>query len=349
VWPEVEPIAGTPNTIAREAAEAAQNGARVLVIRNKVDDCIDTQKKLIDHLGANSSHLFRVNGKPVPHHSRFAPADRKQLDNQIETLFGGDEDEERSASDGVVAVATQTVEQSLDIDADLMITDLCPIDVLLQRIGRLHRHDRDRPEGFEKTRCIVVVPDNRDLTPHIDEDEHYANGPHGLGTVYRDLRVLEATWQILNGAVERPWSIPENNRKLVERGTHPDRLYALAEEQGELWQKHHRWVWAQRRAEKQASGLVALERGTDFGEQGFADDLEKVRTRLGDDDIHVDLPEPEHGPFGEVDELTLPGWWFEGDPEVEKGEVVNRVDDGFEFSFAGTTFRYDQLGIMKTK
>ena len=347
VWPEVEPISGAPETIACRAADAAGDGARVLVIRNKVDDCIETQKRLIRHLGREDSRLFRVDGKPVPHHSRFAPDDRKQLDDRIESTFGGDEDEERSVSDGVVAVATQTVEQSLDIDADLMITDLCPIDVLLQRLGRLHRHDRDRPEGFEKTRCIVVVPEERDMRPYIDEDEHHANGPHGLGTVYRDLRVLEATWQILDGDIEKPWHIPRDNRKLVERGTHPDRLYALAEEQGELWQKHHSWVWAQRRAEEQASGLVALERESDFGEQGFADDLRKVRTRLGEDDIHVDLPEPEAGPFGEVDELTLPGWWFDEDPEEEEGEVTSRFKRGFSFSFAGRRFQYDRLGLSR--
>jgi CRISPR-associated endonuclease/helicase Cas3 len=165
--------------------------------------------------------------------------------------------------------------------------------------------------------------------------------------VYRDLRVLEATWQILDGDIEKPWHIPRDNRKLVERGTHPDRLYALAEEQGELWQKHHSWVWAQRRAEEQASGLVALERESDFGEQGFADDLRKVRTRLGEDDIHVDLSEPEAGPFGEVDELTLPGWWFDEDPEEEEGEVTSRFKRGFSFSFAGRRFQYDRLGLSR--
>lgn len=346
VWPEVQPIANKPQTIARRAAEAAEEGARVLVIRNKVDDCIETQRKLVDHLGSKNSHLFTVDGHPVPHHSRFAPEDRKQLDDRIEEAFGEDESDQ-TGTDGVVAVATQTVEQSLDIDADLMITDLCPIDVLLQRIGRLHRHERDRPSGFEKTRCIVIVPDDRDLRQHIHEAKHWARGPHGLGTVYKDLRVLEATWQILEGDVDRPWEIPDDNRRLVERGTHPDRLFDLVRERGGLWEDHHDWVWAQRTADEQASELVELERSRSFGDQGFADDLEKVQTRLGEDDVHVDLPEPEMGPFGEVGELTLPGWVFKESPEEDEGEVIERFEGGFQFSFAGRTFRYDQFGLSE--
>ncbi|MGH7041897.1 MAG: hypothetical protein ACREFY_07180 [Acetobacteraceae bacterium] len=59
----------------------------------------------------------------------------------------------------MVTVATQTAEQSLDIDADVMITDLCAADVLLQRIGRLHRHARRRrPHGFDAARAIVLAP-----------------------------------------------------------------------------------------------------------------------------------------------------------------------------------------------
>src|SRR5699024_753220 len=63
--------------------------------------------------------------------------------------------------DRLIVVGTQVLEQSLDIDFDFLATELCPMDLLLQRIGREHRHPgRFRPAPLETARCVVLVPED---------------------------------------------------------------------------------------------------------------------------------------------------------------------------------------------
>lgn len=152
---QVEPLPAIaePETIARTALAAAHAGARVLVIRNTVGDAIATRLAL-EELAPGDAVQFTLNGLPTLHHGRFAREDRRLLDAAVEARLG----KAVARDSGLVVVGTQTLEISLDIDADLLITDLAPVDVLLQRIGRLHRHDRPRPAGFETPRCVVLAP-----------------------------------------------------------------------------------------------------------------------------------------------------------------------------------------------
>lgn len=87
-------------------------------------------------------------------HSRFLAPDRLEHEQEILRRVGKNTDAQMRR--GVLVIGTQVLEQSLDLDFDLLITDLCPMDLLLQRIGRLHRHTRIRPQGLEVPRCLVM-------------------------------------------------------------------------------------------------------------------------------------------------------------------------------------------------
>ncbi len=75
-------------------------------------------------------------------HARFALIDRLRIGETVMRQFGPDST--AKSRQGRLVIATQVVEQSLDVDFDDLVTDLAPIDLILQRAGRLQRHKRDR-------------------------------------------------------------------------------------------------------------------------------------------------------------------------------------------------------------
>ncbi|CAN5241050.1 CRISPR-associated helicase/endonuclease Cas3 [soil metagenome] len=333
-----------PREAAARAITAARHGARVLVIRNTVTAALEVFAA-VKEAGAQNL-LWHVAGEPALHHSRFAPEDRKLLDDEVEkTLFP--KLEERS-SDGVIVIGTQTLEQSLDIDADILITDLCPVDVLLQRIGRLHRHDLPRPAAFEAPVCVILAPElglARLAAPAFE------NGLGMLkdgGGVYRNLHACELTRRLI---LDRPeWAIPAMNRFLVESATHPDKIDALNAEMGAAWEHYWNTIYGKDIAETGAARHVALPVETPFAEVLFASDQEKIRTRLGAEGAIIRFSEPVRGPFGqEISSVTLPAHWSHGmevdeplTPSVDDDSVVNvAVEENY--------FHYDREGLKRGK
>ncbi len=116
--------------------ERAQHNECVLWIRNTVDEAQQTfgQLKSVNREGGPEIALL---------HSRFPQFRREELETDWIDRLG--KDGSRRPQNGCVLVSTQVAEQSVDIDADLLITDLAPTDMLLQRLGRLWRHERQRP------------------------------------------------------------------------------------------------------------------------------------------------------------------------------------------------------------
>jgi CRISPR-associated endonuclease/helicase Cas3 len=150
-----------------EVAQAAKSGACVLVIRNTVALAQETYRILKEVCLQCGIEFGLI-------HSRYTQADRAQNETLWTGLLG--RDGSLRPRQGAILVGTQVLEQSLDIDADLLVTDLAPTDLILQRIGRLHRHQRPRPEGCETPRCILLRPDvdwsasraevEKNLSPH---------------------------------------------------------------------------------------------------------------------------------------------------------------------------------------
>jgi CRISPR-associated endonuclease/helicase Cas3 len=124
--------------------DAVTRGARVVWIRNTV-----TQAQAAWETACSLAPDARV----LLFHARMRGGDRQRVERAVLDRFG-----RNGPAEGALLIATQVVEQSLDLDFDWMVTDLAPIDLMLQRVGRLHRHQRPRPQGFATPRLLVVAP-----------------------------------------------------------------------------------------------------------------------------------------------------------------------------------------------
>ena len=102
------------------------------------------------------------------YHAQYIMSDRGSKEETLLERIGNNSTPE--SRQGLVVIGTQVLEQSLDIDFDLLITDICPMDLLLQRIGRLHRHSRKRPDEFNQPVCYVLA----------DEYENDNSGSKGI-------------------------------------------------------------------------------------------------------------------------------------------------------------------------
>ena len=148
-------------TAETRALSAAKKGAAVLVICNAVDEAIAVHESLANQVdNLDRVHLF---------HARFAQGDRQDIEEDVLRRFGRDANAMDRA--GHILVATQVVEQSLDLDFDLVISDLAPVDLIIQRAGRMWRHlDKRPPESrpVESPHTLIVSPD-----PDQVEDQNW--------------------------------------------------------------------------------------------------------------------------------------------------------------------------------
>ncbi len=131
-------------------------------------------------------------------HARFPFSYRKAIEEQILARFDKDG---AHRPERAIVVATQVIEQSLDLDFDAMLSDLAPVDLLLQRAGRLHRHQReDRPEHLADPTLMLTRPDIQEEMPVWNNDK-YVYEPYVLLRTY--LAIKECM------AIEVPGDVPQ--------------------------------------------------------------------------------------------------------------------------------------------
>ena len=120
-----------------------KNGAVIGIIVNTVGRAQRITKDLLEAFPEEEVHLL---------HSRFIDTDRIKKEEELLKKIGKNAERPKR----FIVVGTQVIEQSLDIDFDLMISDLCPVDLLIQRIGRLHRHKIERPKEHSEARLYLM-------------------------------------------------------------------------------------------------------------------------------------------------------------------------------------------------
>lgn len=162
-------------------------------------------------------------------HSRFVGVDRMENDARLLRLLGTNAAERPYR---LIVVGTQVLEQSLDIDFDVMVTDVAPIDLLLQRMGRLHRHERGtnqdgRPPKLRQARCFVVGCEDWGACP--PKPSKGVKSIYEMAVVWRSILALRTRMQADAAVV----SLPRDIALLVEE------VYEQRREIPDSWRKDY--------------------------------------------------------------------------------------------------------------
>jgi len=184
------------NEIIQTVIDDIHNGKCVCWIRNTVNDAI-TLYDVFKQKNISDVILF---------HSRFLPRDRDCIENMVLKTFGSNSTAEQRY--GKLLIATQVVEQALDIDFDVLISDAAPMDALIQRAGRLHRHKREYRTYQPK--FILFTPEFTNEPKSNWYSDVFPTGKY----VYKNTGYL---WRTIKSLTETPYIIlPTNVKKHID-------------------------------------------------------------------------------------------------------------------------------------
>lgn len=284
----VVPIHDEAEVFALIASHAAE-GRCVCWIRNTVEDARRAYAALSHTCADAQLMLF---------HSRYAMGHRLDIEKRTLDRFG--KDSTAAIRHGQVLIATQVVEQSLDLDFDVLISDLAPIDLLIQRAGRLQRHQRDSHGNPSADRDARATPVLYLYGPKPDEDpkaDWYATSFPKAQYVYPNIGQLWLTQRALLavGCIISPGQPGEAGsvRDLVEavygEDTHPvpEALHkAMRDQEGKELAEY---------SQAKFNTLSLLKGYCQESSARWYEDT-RVPTRLGDDSLTIYLA--REGPDG---------------------------------------------------
>jgi CRISPR-associated endonuclease/helicase Cas3 len=266
--------------VFKRLENSTENDGCAVWIRNTVVDAVDAWNTW------NSKHPDQ---QAVLFHARFALIDRLRIGKQVENAFGPDSTFETRKSS--LVIANQVIEQSLDVDFDDMVTDLVPIDLVIQRAGRLQRHIRDTAgnrlliKGMKDRRggakLGIFMPE-----PILDAASNwYTKLLPKAGKVYPDhARLwLTAHWLAAN---KKGFELPRQARDMIESvyGGNGDVKIPSGLENSE------NKAIGDRSAERSLAALNALSFESGYQATGLHwNDDDNAPTRLGEATIRVRL------------------------------------------------------------
>jgi len=220
-----------------KAIEAARNGAKVLWLENTVGESVVSYGRLKNKLGTGDIGLL---------HSRFLVDRRNQIENDWMNRLGPEV--RNRPKGGCILVATQVLEQSVDVDFDILFTSICPSDFLLQRMGRIWRHPFNTINGKRlwMSHPIVYIM-GPDLA--VIRSEKTAREMIGMTARVYELFVLLRTAKIWSQM--RTVEVPSRTRSILEA------TYAMPSRSSQ-WMRELYKNMDRRRKDKEKGALDAM-------------------------------------------------------------------------------------------
>ncbi|MFV0908038.1 CRISPR-associated helicase Cas3' [Rothia mucilaginosa] len=209
---ELKLIDDSPESVLNILEPLANDHGCAAVICNTVGRAQEMHAFLSERFG--EEHVILT-------HSRFTATHRAEQEELLVSKLGKKahyseaDGEDSSRPHRLIVVGTQVIEQSLDLDFDVMITDFAPVDLVLQRMGRLHRHDSrsssERTPAYRKPVCYVRGVEtfgSYDAAPDF---------PYGSKAVYEPKILFSSYAQLLPHFDGEPIRIPADISPLVQK------------------------------------------------------------------------------------------------------------------------------------